>query len=549
MGRRELQAALVMTAALVAGCEDTPGGFEPGESELCAVNERVLEGACVACPAGSANAAGDDATGPDTMCESDACSVVLGVSCERFEEAYLKASNTNEADFFGDSVALDGDTLAVGASSEDSDATGVNRDQANNDATGSGAVYVFTRSGTMWRQEAYLKASNTDGPDLFGSSVALDGDTLAVGASWEDSAATGVNGDQANNDARRSGAVYVFTRSGTMWRQEAYLKASNTDEDDRFGLSVALDGDTLVVGAPSEASAATGVNGDQANNDATGSGAVYVFARSGTTWRQEAYLKASNTDEDDQFGLSVAVEGDTLAVGANWEASTASGVNGDQANNDAFISGAVYVFTRSGTTWRQEAYLKASNTDADDQFGWSVALDGDTLAVGALGESSTATGVNGDQANNDSFRSGAVYVFTRSGTMWRQEADLKASNTDEDDRFGSSVALDGDVLAVGARGESSAATDVNGDQANNEALQSGAVYIFTRSGTTWRQAAYLKASNTDEGDFFGGTVALDGDTLAVGTNGESSAATGVNGDQDNNAAQFSGAVYVRRVRP
>ncbi|MEM9116163.1 MAG: FG-GAP repeat protein, partial [Myxococcota bacterium] len=162
MGRRELQAALVMTAALVAGCEDTPGGFEPGESELCAVNERVLDGACVACPAGAANAAGDDASGPDTMCESNVCSVVLGVSCERFEEVYLKASNTDLGDFFGWSVALDGDTLAVGAFQEFSAATGVNGDQANNDALNSGAVYVFTRSGTTWRQEAYLKASNTN---------------------------------------------------------------------------------------------------------------------------------------------------------------------------------------------------------------------------------------------------------------------------------------------------------------------------------------------------------------------------------------------------
>jgi hypothetical protein len=354
----------------------------------------VLANTCRDCPEGTDNEAGDDASGADTMCEEDPCTMALGVSCERFEEAYLKASNTDRGDRFGVSVALDGDTLAVGAESEASAATGVNGDQANNDAPASGAVYVFTRSGTTWRQEAYLKASNTGGADRFGRSVALDGDTLAVGAEGESSAATGVNGDQANNDAPGSGAVYVFTRSGTTWRQEAYLKASNTDAGDGFGVSVAFDGDTLAVGA----------------NFESRSGSVYVFTRSGTTWRQQANLKASNPGSLDRFGVSVALQGDTLAVGASDEASAATGVNGDQSNNDAQNSGAVYIFTRSGTMWRQEAYLKASNTDGGNSFGGSVALDGDTLAVGARGEDSASTGVNGDQASDDARESGAVYV-------------------------------------------------------------------------------------------------------------------------------------------
>jgi len=138
-------------------------------------------------------------------------------------------------------------------------------------------------------QQAYLKASNTDANDTFGYAAAIDGDTVVVGASGEDSSATGVNGNQSLNDAENSGAAYVFTRSGTTWSQQAYLKASNTEADDYFGDVVAIDGDTIVVGAPREDSSATGVNGNQSLNDASKSGAAYVFTRSGTTWTQQAY--------------------------------------------------------------------------------------------------------------------------------------------------------------------------------------------------------------------------------------------------------------------
>ncbi|MEB2347675.1 MAG: integrin, partial [Comamonadaceae bacterium] len=145
-------------------------------------------------------------------------------------------------------------------------------------------------------------------------------------------------------------------------------------------------------------------------------------------------------------------------------------------------SGAVYIFTRSGSTWSQQAYVKASNTGADDEFGASLALsaDGGTLAVGAFGEKSNATGIDGDQANNSAAYSGAVYVFTRSGSTWSQQAYVKASNTDADDYFGRRLALsaDGSTLAVGAYLEDSNATGIGGDQANNSAGSSGAVYLY-----------------------------------------------------------------------
>jgi hypothetical protein len=411
-----------------------------------------------------------------------------------FQQAYLKASNTEMNDSFGASVAVSGDTLVVGAPYEASNATGVNGNQADNSAAYAGAAYVFTRSGGIWSQQAYLKASNTGASDFFGWSVAVSGDTLVVGALYESSNATGVNGNQADNSAAYAGAAYVFTRSGGVWSQQAYLKASNTGASDFFGWSVAVSGDTLVAGAYGEASNATGVNGSQADNSAAYAGAAYVFTRSGGVWSQQAYLKASNTGADDYFGYAVAVDGDTVVVGAPYEASNATGVNGNQADNSAYSAGAAYVFTRSGGVWSQQAYLKASNTEAWDNFGTSVAVSGDTLVVEAPYEASNATGVNGDQTDNSAGSSGAAYVFTRSGGVWSQQAYLKASNTEANDYFGYAVAVDGDTVVVGAPYEDSNATGVNGNQADNSAYSAGAAYVFAEGFCSQQSGAFSSAA-------------------------------------------------------
>lgn len=460
------------------------------------------------------------------------------------QQAYLKASNTDANDNFGWSVAVSGDTLVVGAPAEDSNATGVNGDGSNNSFSYAGAAYVFVRSGTTWTQQAYLKASNTGGNDQFGTSVAISGDTVVVGAPGERSGATGINGDGSNNSVSNAGAAYVFTRSGVTWTEQAYLKASNTGVDDSFGFAVAAADNTVVVGAPGESSNATGINGNQANNGALGAGAAYVFVRSGVTWAQQAYLKASNTGAFDNFGISVSISGDSAAVGARGEDSNATGVNGNQAGNSAPASGAAYVFVRASATWSQQAYLKASNTGSSDGFGSSLAMSGDTVVVGALDEASNATGIDGDQTDNSASSSGAAYIFIRSGVTWSQQAYLKASNSEVGDVFGASVAISGDTLIVGAWGESSNATGVNGNQTNNSLTQPGAAYVFMRSGAAWSQQAYLKASNTGTVDLFGHSVGLSGDTVVVGAYYEASNATGVNGDQGNNSAPGAGAAYV-----
>jgi hypothetical protein len=252
--------------------------------------------------------------------------------------------------------------------------------------------------------------------------------------------------------------------------------------------------------------------------------------------------------------MALSADGTTLAIGAFGEDSNGVGIDPDaQADNSVAASGAVYVFVRSGATWVQQAYLKASNAEADDEFGLNVALsaDGSTLAVGARGEDSSGTGVNSAmQADDSAESSGAVYVFTRSGNGWSQQAYIKASNTDAGDMFGTALALsgDGDTLAAGAWHESSNGTGVNGNaQADNSLGPSGATYVFTRSGNKWAQQAYIKSSNPDLWDGFGGALALssDGNLLAVGASGESSNGTGVDSNtQADDSKNWSGAVYL-----
>lgn len=442
---------------------------------------------------------------------------------------YLKASNTNAGDYFGYAVAVSGNTVVVGARGESSNAPGVNGNQNDNSVSSAGAVYVFVKTGNTWSQQAYLKSASPDSHDEFGASLAIEGDTLAVGDWSDDSGSVGVNGNPADDTMPGAGSVYIFARSGSTWSQQAYLKASNPDQQDSFGISVALSGNTLVVGAEAEDSGATGVGGNQADNSAIDSGAAYVFVRNGTTWSQQAYLKASNTAAGDAFGHSVGLSGDLVVVGAAREDSNATSINGNQADNSATDAGAAYAFSRSGSTWTQQAYLKASDARAGDSFGGSIGVSGDTAVVGAEGA--------GDLA-------GQAYVLVRSGTTWSQQALLTPSNAEHADLFGYRVAISGDTVVVSSYYESSGATGVDGNSANNDATWSGAAYVFARSGATWSQQHYLKATNTEAFDHFGTGVAVSGVTIVVGADTEDSNATGVNGNGADNSMAYSGAAYV-----
>jgi hypothetical protein len=515
---------------------------------------------------------------------TDVAVICSGTDFTWVQDAYLKASNTGAYDWIGYSVATTGSTIVVGANLEDSNQTTIDNTDgsasANNSAADSGAVYVFKRDGSGdWIQDAYLKASNAGSNDEFGNSVAISGSSIVVAAKYEDSNHTtitnndGQHGLPDNNSASNSGAVYVFKRDGSGdWIQDAYLKASNAEANDQFGTSVAISGSTIVVGAIGEDSNQTTItNADgsaSTDNSASNSGAVYVFKRDANgDWVQDAYLKASNAGANDNFGTSVAISGSTIAVGANQESSnqtTITNADGSASSDDsATNSGAVYVFKRDGSgNWIQDAYLKASNAEADDRFGNAVAISGSTIVVGAWFEASNQpTITNADNTastDNSAFHAGAVYVFKRDGSgNWIQDAYLKASNAGIDDVFGVSVAVSGSTIVVGAWGEASNQTTItNADgsaSANDSAGLSGAVYVFKRDAAgDWIQDAYLKASNTDGGDYFGASVAISGSTIAVGAFFEDSNQTTITNNDgvasSNNSAPNSGAVYVFKLQ-
>ena len=308
---------------------------------------------------------------------------------------------------------------------------------------------------------------------------------------------------------------------------------------------------------------------DRALSQARGGAAAAAAAQ--LQLRQVAYLKASNTDAHDHFacgggndghngdGIAISGDGNTMAIGAPYEGGGARGINGNQNDNSTYAAGAVYVFTRQGDNWVQQAYVKASNTGQSDHFGASVALsaDGNTMAVAGTFEASAAKGINGNQNDDSVPQAGAVYVFTRVGNTWSQQAYIKASNTGraaanendfgDGDQFAYSIALsdDGNTLAVGAITEDSPAKGINGNQDDDSAASAGAVYIFTRTGATWSQQAYLKPSNIQAGDLFGFAVGLsaDGNTLAASGFDEDGGSRVIDGPDDN-ARGASGAVYV-----
>ena len=430
--------------------------------------------------------------GGDGGVVGDARLTGLGLSVGTLEPAFDPAvtSYTVKLGLRTDSVAVmataeDGATIRIDgsevASGEQSGAIGL--------VVGNNAIAVTVTIGSETStyqlelnlgagvlQNIYAKGSNADAGDSFGRAIAVTEDRLIVGAPFEDSRIA----MPADNSVSSSGGVYIFVRDGNGWAQEAFLKASNPGLDDRFGSSLAIDGDTLVVGAPREASIATGVGGDQNDDSRSTAGAAYVFVRSGSTWNQQAYLKASNSTFFTYFGGAVAVSGNTVVVGAIGDNSGATGVNGPDDNFDANDSGAAYVFLRSGASWSTQAYLKASNTGADDEFGTSVAISGNTVAVGVPREDSNGVGVNGQQSNNDAPESGATYVFERSGTTWAQTAYLKQSTSKSESRFGESLSFGGDTLVVGANRDSSSATGVNGNEDDGASPSAGAVYVFEK---------------------------------------------------------------------
>ena len=391
------------------------------------------------------------------------------------QQRKLMAADAAMEDEFGNAVALSGNTAVVGAPADD---IGANANQ--------GSVHVFVRSGSAWSLQQKLTASDGAAGNRFGCSVAVFGDTVAVGARY-------ANGDR--------GAVYIFTRNNATWTQQPRLTANDGAANDFFGDAIALSGDTLAVGAH-----AADISGmaDQ--------GAVYVYARQGASWLLQWKLFASDGEAFDEFGASVAVSGDNVLIGAP--------LHDVEANAD---QGSAYVFARVGNIWSQQAQLLGRGGATGDSFGCAVAISGDTAAVGA--KLNDFNGVN----------QGSVYAFVRTGTNWMQEQQLLAADGEANDQFGNSLALSGDTLVAGATGN-----DVGG------VFDQGSAYVFVRNrpGSLWLQQRHLfpdaesgraqpaAPNGVEAGVEFGFAVAISGDTILAGA------------PNDDGAFRHQGAAYV-----
>jgi hypothetical protein len=403
----------------------------------------------------------------------------------------LTASNAGANDRFGAIVAISGDTIAVGAPGESGAGTGADATGANDAVRASGAAYVFVRDGDHWTQQAYLKASNPSVGDGFGTVIAISGDTIVVGAQREASAARGVNPATTDDSAPGSGAAYVFVREGDRWSQQALLKASDARAGDAFGFAVALDRDTIVVGAVGDDGAAVAMGAAPGTTaPATGgaaapaparTGTAYVFSRVEGTWAEQAVLKPAAANGGAYFGYSVGVSGNTVLVGSPYETVTLAGQSGMAGM--PVPSGAAHVYVESRGKWTEQAVLTSTADPAmltgaaGDAFGASVKLLGDVALIGAFGEDSNAAGIGGDQASATAQNSGAAYLFVRDGKRWLDPTFIKASNTRANDEFGRHTALAKNALAVGAANERSGSGGLQGNQGDASAYGSGAVYV------------------------------------------------------------------------
>jgi LPXTG-site transpeptidase (sortase) family protein len=375
--------------------------------------------------------------------------------------ASLVPQDIAELDEFGWSVALSGNTAVVGSRNEDPDLGG-------GPISNGGAAYIFVKSGKTWIQEAKLVPSDIQAGDTFGVSVAIDGNTVVIGA-------TGVDVGKKSN----AGAAYIFTRSGINWKQRAKLLAPEPHTDDGFGCSVAIDNITVAIGADSE---------DQP--PLIDVGAAYIFLMRGNSWDFKSKLLPSKPNLGTFFGTSVSIYGDRLVVGAS-EANP-YGISG---------VGSAYVFIRQGNQWKQEAALSPPLGRSGDFFGHSTAIYGQTIVIGAILS-------DPDWGNGRITNAGSAYVYKLINNKWEAQAQLIAEDALPFDNFGQSVTVFNDVVAVGANRKSFAGYD-----------QVGAVYLYERKGNEWQQQSKVLAEYVYEGDEFGASVSLYNNDLLVGATG------------------------------
>lgn len=367
----------------------------------------------------------------------------VAFDCVQNELQKLTAMDAEQLDEFGRAVAADGDVIVIGVS------------KSGDAGRFSGSVYVFRNNGGVWSEEQKLTASDAEQNDEFGFSVDVDGDVIVVGARRENT----------------EGAGYVFRHNGSMWVEEQKLTAGDGATDDEYGHSISVSGDTVAIGA-----IFAGVSEE---------GQVYVYRESGGVWSLEQTLTASDAAADDRFGNSVAIDQDALLVGAQDD--------DDACVADPFCnSGSAYVFRRTGTTWAEEDKLIASDDASGDTFGFSVALDAGVAVVGSRAD------------DDDGSLSGSAYVFRENAGVWSEEQKLTAMDAAGGDAYGSSVGISGSVIVVGATGDDDAGAS------------SGSGYVYRDDGMTWNETQKLLGSDLASGDRFGFSIGISGDVAIVG---------------------------------
>ncbi|MGV6859333.1 MAG: cadherin-like beta sandwich domain-containing protein [bacterium] len=391
-----------------------------------------------------------------------------------YQAYYLKAPAPAKEAKFGSKVAVFGNTIVVGAPKEDS---------------AKGAVYVFAEEGGNLNAPVRLQPGDLKQEDRFGNGLAIDGNTLVIGATGK---------DQGANNA---GAVYTYRYQNGSWQQVDTLLPSEPGKKHRFGTTLSLSGSTLAVSTLRNAAD---------NNDG---GGVYIYTRNGDGWKLQDYIHPDFIGSHDTYSHNIDLEGSTLAIGSFSPDQQCQVSNGDP--------GSVEIYTRNGNQWQFSDIVLAPSGNASDRFGYSVDLDNGKLAVGAMCE---------DGEGNGETQRGAAYVFQQQGNSWVHQQTVRASNGSSHSLFGDEVKLRGNTLVVSASYDSSTGLSA-----------AGAIYVYRNNGGTWQETNILRASNLGKNDRFGQAMAVGGEKIVVGAPDEDG---GDPNDETNNSRSHAGAVYV-----
>jgi cadherin-like protein/FG-GAP repeat protein len=426
---------------------------------------------------------------------------------KRFSQSlFIKETEPTRYGNFGTNAVIDGNTMVVVAAND---------------------VHIYENSTGSWVLETILEPIH--GTSL-GNALALEGDTLVIGKWWEKNSVGGINQVQTDEELDGSGAVYVFVKVGGEWTLQAHIKADEPIEYDSLGGAVALNGDTLVIGAPGHPSS---VPENTLNGFVFDAGSAYVYERTDDVWSFVTRLTAAYPTGGDRFGSSVAVNENTIVIGAHKEDSEAQGLNGNQDSNIGPDSGAVFIYENLADEWILQAYLKPADSKLGTEFGNAVRLHGDLLFVAAFRESEDPDGFD---------YGGGVYIFSKSDG-WSELALLKPDR--EIYQFGECIATNGNYLMVGASFENGRGSGITPDYHKSFQNHAGAIILFENQNGSWNQVATLKPSNPYWEAHFGRTCAISEDLMVVPFPEERSSGSGINPNQSIfDPLIGSGAVYI-----